>query len=263
VSGAEGAQKPQTDAPAELTAEERAIYEWQMWVPDFGEQGQKILKQATVLVSRCGGIGGTAAYYLAAAGVGKLVLAHGGNLRPSDLQRQILMTYDWLGKPRVECAARRLKQLTPNIRIDMVPENINDANAQGLVAKADAVVDCAPLFHERYLMNREAVRQNKPLVECAMYELESQITTILPGKTPCLACLYPSNPPTWKREFPVFGAVAGMAGAIGAMEVIKVLTGVGEPLTGRMLLTNLRDMTFRTVKITRNEQCAVCGNNRV
>src|SRR5208337_1528569 len=126
-----------------LTNEERALYEWQMWVPDFGEKGQETLKGASVLVSRCGGVGSAAAYYLAAAGVGRLVLAHGGDLKPGDLNRQILMTHDWLGKPRVESAARRLKELNPRICVETVAENIGEHNAARLVEQVDVVVDCA------------------------------------------------------------------------------------------------------------------------
>jgi molybdopterin/thiamine biosynthesis adenylyltransferase len=108
-------------------------------------------------------------------------------------------------------------------------------------------------------MNREAVGQGRPMVECAMYELEATITTILPGKTPCLACLCPEIPATWKRQFPVFGAVSGTVGCLGAMEVIKVLTGLGEPLAGRLLKCDLRTMQFKTVKVRRTPGCPVCG----
>lgn len=243
----------------ELTPEERAVYEWQMWMPELGAEGQRKLKGATVLVSRCGGVGSAAAYELAAAGIGRLVIAHAGNARSSDLNRQILMTHDWLGKPRAECAARRLREFNPRLEVEPVAENIGEGNAERLVGKVDLVVDCAPLFQERFLMNREAVRQKKPLIECAMYNMEAQITTILPGQTPCLACLYPAAPPAWKREFPVFGAVAGMIGCLGAVEAIKMLTGIGEPLLGRLLLCNLREMSFRTARLERRAGCAVCG----
>ncbi|MFH0938424.1 MAG: HesA/MoeB/ThiF family protein [Planctomycetota bacterium] len=243
-----------------LTDEERATYEWQMWAPDFGEAGQEALKGAAVLISRCGGVGGSVAYSLAAAGVGRLILAHGGDLKPGDLNRQILMTHDWLGKPRVESAARRLKELNPRLVIEAIPENLSPENAERLVGLADVVVDCAPLFQERFAMNAAAVRQRKPLIECAMYDLEAQITTIFPGRTPCLACLYPTQPQAWKRQFPVFGAVAGMVGCLGAMEAIKVISGLGEPLAGQMLRCDLRDMTFRKVKLNRKPDCAVCGN---
>src|SRR5262245_13839270 len=243
-----------------LTAEDRAIYEWQIWVDDFGEDGQERLKNSAVLVSRIGGLGGIVAYQLAAAGIGKLVLAHAGTLKPSDLNRQILMTHAGLGQSRVAQAARRLNELNPRLQVVPVAENLSESNAAALVEQVDLIVDCAPLFEERYLMNREAVRQNKPLVECAMYDLEGSLTTIVPGRTPCLACLYPTRPPAWKREFPVFGAVAGTVGCMAAMEAIKVLAGFGEPLLGRMVTFDLRDMTFARREVCRNPACAVCGS---
>ena len=242
-----------------LTDEERAVYEWQLWVPEFGEAGQERLKGASVLVSRCDGLGSVVAYELAAAGVGQLVIAHAGNVKPSDLNRQLLMTHDWLGKPRVESAERRLKELNPRLEIVAVGENINEDNAAAIVEQVDLIVDCAPLFTERFAMNRQAVLQGKPIVECAMYDMEAQLTSIIPGETPCLACLHPSDPPAWKREFPVFGAVSGTIGCLGAMEAIKLLAGLGEPLTGRMLTCDLRDMTFRVRSLSRNANCPVCG----
>jgi molybdopterin/thiamine biosynthesis adenylyltransferase len=245
-------RKPLTDA-------ERAVYEWQLWVSDFGEPGQERLKGASVLVSRCGGVGGAVAMHLAAAGVGRLVLAHAGDLRPSDLNRQLLMRHDGLGRPRAELAARRLRELNPFVEVEAVARNVSEANVADLVGRADLVACCAPRFGERLLLNREAVRQGKPLVDCAMYELEAQLTTVLPGRTPCLACLYPHEPPAWERQFPVFGAVAGVVGCLGAVEVIKVLAGLGEPLAGQLLTCDLRDMTFRKATLRRNRDCPVCG----
>ena len=239
--------------------DDRAIYEWQLDIPGFGERGQEALRRATVLVSRVGGVGGAAAYYLAAAGVGRLVLAHEGVVRPSDLNRQILMTAEGVGRSRVESAARRLRELNPRLEIVAVGENVGEENAARLAAPADLIVDAAPLFRERFLLNREAVRQGKPLVECAMYALEVQVTTILPGRTPCLRCLYPEEPPGWKRRFPVFGAAAGVAGTLGAMEAIKVLSGLGEPLAGRLLVGDLRSMEFRTVRLRRDPACPECA----
>jgi len=242
-----------------LTEIERQVYEWQMWVDGFGEEGQRRLKGASVLVSRCGGVGGALALELAAAGIGKVILAHAGNLKPSDLNRQILMTHDWLGRPRVECAAQRLRALNPRMEIVAVAENVSEANAGRLVEQADVVADCAPLFEERLLLNREAVRQGKPMVECAVYEMEAHIHTIIPGRTPCLACVWPEPPATWQRRFPVFGAVAGMVGCLGAMEVIKLLAGLGEPLLSRLLACDLRTMAFRTLTLRRDPNCQVCG----
>ncbi|MBI2439744.1 MAG: HesA/MoeB/ThiF family protein [Lentisphaerae bacterium] len=243
-----------------LTDEERIVYQWQLDVPDFGLAGQERLKGASALISRVGGLGGLVAYELAAAGIGRLVLAHAGNITLSDLNRQLLMTHAAVGASRVECAARRLKELNPRLEIETVNENISAANAEGLVEKVDLVVDCAPLFDERFAMNQAAVRQGKPLVECAMYELQAQITTILPGRTPCLACLYPERPAAWARRFPVFGAVSGTVGCLGALEAIKVLCGLGEPLAGRLLTMDLRTMRFRLLTVRRRRGCQVCGN---
>jgi molybdopterin/thiamine biosynthesis adenylyltransferase len=239
---------------------ERAVYEWQIWSPGFGEEGQTRLKNATVMVSRCGGLGSVVAYELAAAGVGRLVLAHAGAVKPSDLNRQLLMTHDWLGKPRVESAERRLRELNPRLEVVAVPENVTDENAAGLVGQADIIVDCAPLFSERFAMNRQAVLQRKPIVECAMYDLEATITTVVPGATPCLACLHPGEPPQWKREFPVFGAVSGTVGCMAAMEAIKLISGLGEPLLGRMVQFDLRDMSFHTFDIARDPSCSQCAS---
>lgn len=243
----------------QLTDEERATYQWQMWVRDFGEAGQEKLKNASVLVSRVGGIGGLVAYQLAAAGVGKLVLAHAGNVLASDLNRQLLMTHDWIGKPRIESIQRRLLELNPRLQIEAVNANITTDNVVDLVSQSDVIVDCAPLFAERFLMNRQAVLQRKPIIECAMYELEAQLTTIIPGQTACLSCLFPTEPLTWKREFPVFGAVSGSVACIAAMEAIKLISGIGQPLFNRWLRYDLRDMQFRTLKIARRADCEVCS----
>lgn len=243
-----------------LTDIERAIYEWQLWVPDFGEEGQERLKGSSVLISRCGGLGGVVAYELAAAGVGKLVIAHAGKVKPSDLNRQLLMTHNWLGQLRIESIVRRLQELNPHIEIEGHNTNINEENADDLVSRVDLVVDCAPLFEERFAMNRAAVQQGKPIVDCAMYEFEAQATTIIPWKTPCLKCLYPVTPPQWKRQFPVFGAVSGTIACIGAIEAIKVLSGIGKTLENTLLTCDLRNMQFRQLIIHRNPNCEVCGN---
>lgn len=248
------------DGLAPLTEEEKARYEWQIWTPDVGEEGQQKLKNASVLVSRLGGVGGTVAYYLAAAGIGRLVLAHAGNVKPSDLNRQLLMTTEWLGRPRIESAERRLRELNPNVEIVPVAENVSESNATALVEQVDVVVDGAPLYEERFAMNRAAVAQKKPLIECAMYDFDAQLTTIVPGQSACLNCTYPERPPHWKREFPVFGAVSGMVASMAAVEAIKVITGIGEPAVGRMIWINLRTMAFRSLPLAPRADCEVCGH---
>lgn len=242
-----------------LSDKELAVYEWQLDVPGFGIEGQEKLKNSSVLISRCGGLGSVVAYELAAAGVGKLILAHGGNVVPSDLNRQLLMTDSQIGKSRIESVERRLKELNPRLEIVAVGENINENNVADLVAQADVIVDAAPLFEERFLMNREAVKQNKVLVDCAMYELEAQITTIVPGETACLSCIYPDKPKVWKRKFPVFGAVSGTVACLGAMEAIKVISGLGETLAGKLLTMDLRDMSFQKINITKRDKCSICS----
>lgn len=241
-----------------LSDEEKAVYEWQLDVPGFGGEGQQRLKNATALVSRIGGLGGPVAQQLAAAGFGKIILAHGGNLKHSDLNRQILMSHTKLGESRVTQARARLLELNPRLEVETVPSNITENNAAILVSKADIVFDCAPLFEERFLMNRECVRQNKPLIDAAMFSMEGQVTTILPGETPCLQCLYPEVPPAWNRRFPVLGAVSATAGCIAATEGIKVVAGMTPALAGHMLYFDLETMNFRKIPITRRLDCPIC-----
>lgn len=242
----------------DLTEEERAIYEWQMWVPGVGEEGQRKLKGASVFISRVGGLGGVVAYELAAAGVGRLILAHAGNVQASDLNRQILQTHDQIGQSRMESIVRRLQELNPRCEIIGINENVSEENAARLISGADIALDAAPLFQERLALNRAAFGCGIPMVECAMHTLEATVTTFIPGKTGCLQCVVPEVPPSWKRQFPVFGAVSGAVACLGAMEVIKWITGIGDPLAGEMISMNLATMNFRRVKVPRRDDCPVC-----
>lgn len=243
----------------DLNDTDRALYEWQMWVPGIGEAGQRKLKGASVLISRVGGLGGLVALELAAAGIGRLILAHGGDLKMSDLNRQLLQTRSQVGRPRVESITERLQDLNPDCEVIAVAENVSDLNADALVAQADVVVDAAPLFQERLALNAAAVRARKPMIECAMHSLEASVTTFIPGRTGCLACYVPEVPVTWTRQFPVFGAVSGTAACLGAVEVIKFITGMGDLLAGEMLCMDLGQMHFRRVKLPRRSDCSVCG----
>ena len=243
----------------DLSDLDRSIYEWQLDVPGFGQAGQARLRNATALVSRCGGLGGPLAFSLAAAGIGKLVLVHGGDLRLDDLNRQILMRHEGVGRPRVESMAATLAAFNPHVEVECVPTNVCEENAAKLVEKADIVFGAAPLFEERFLMNRECVKQRKPYIDSAMYNLEGQVTPIVPGQTPCLACLYPEVPVHWKRQFPVIGAVSALAAQIGAMEGIKLVAQFGEVNLNRMIYFDTSTMRFQTIGIQRNPACEVCG----
>lgn len=243
----------------ELTPDERAIHEWQMWLPGFGEVAQRKLKGASVLISRVGGIGGLVAAQLAMAGVGRLVLAMGGHVHARDLNRQLLQSPSRIGQPRMDAILARLRDLNPQIELIGVRENISDANARELATQADVLVDCPPLFEERYAMNRAAIALGKPMIECAMYALEAHLTTFLPGRTGCLACLHSEPPPYWRREFPVLGAVSGTVACLGAVEVVKLLTGLGQPLADTLLTMDLGTMQFRRHQLRKVRGCPVCG----
>ncbi len=243
----------------DLDDADRDTYAWQIDIDGFGETAQRRLKAASVLVSRVGGLGGATAQYLAAAGVGHLILAHAGNTRPSDLNRQTLMSHANLGAPRISSAQRRLLDLNPRLRITAIPENISPDNAPSLVAMADVVVDAAPLFAERYAINHAAMSALRPVVECAVHDLELHLTTIQPGVTACLRCLYPEPSTTWQRRFPILGAVSGVAGSLAALEVIKIITGFAPPLTHQLLVANLRSMLWRKLRTHRLPDCPDCG----
>lgn len=243
-----------------LSDVDRATYEWQLDVPGFGERAQENLVNATALVSRVGGLGGPLAMSLAAAGIGKIILVHAGDLREADLNRQTLMSRHWIGKPRVECAAETLSRFKPEIEVVAVNENFNSDNARRLVSMSDIVFDCAPLFEERFLMNRECVRSGKPIIESAMYSMQGQVMSIVPGTTPCLACIYPEIPGSWKRRFPVIGAVSSLVAQVGALEGIKLLSGFGAASIGEMILIDAETMSFNKVKLApRRRDCAVCA----
>ncbi len=243
----------------ELTDTERATYDWQFPIAGFGETGQRRLKGASVLISRVGGLGGMVAYELAAAGIGRLILAHGGDLRPDDLNRQLLMSHDHIGRPRIDSAVERLRAFNPRLEIVAVPSNINGENVARLVGMADVVVDCAPLFAERYLLNREAMAQRRPMIEAAVHDMEFHLTTMIPGQTACLRCLYPEPSTTWTRRFPVLGAVPGVAGSLAALEVIKLVAGFGTTLRGWLLTCDLRSFHVKKLRLHRIADCPDCG----
>ena len=243
-----------------LSESQRITYSWQLEIPGLGEEGQFRLGESTALVSRVGGLGGPLAMSLAAAGIGKLILAHGGELQESDLNRQTLMSREWVGRSRAKCAAETIQRFNPEIEVVAIEENFTRENARGLVEMADIVFDCAPLFEERFLMNEECVRTGKPMVESAMYAMQGQVLVVMPGSTPCLSCLYPEVPGHWRRRFPVIGAVSSMVAQIAAIEGIKLLTGIGKVSFGELIMIDAATMDLTKVKLAlRSDNCAVCG----
>lgn len=244
-----------------LTALEHEIYARQIRLPDFGAEAQGRLKRASVLISRAGGLGGTSALMLARAGVGRLILAHNGEVEPENLNRMHLAFREDLGRPRVEAFQEMLHRINPDVEVIVTAENVSDANAPGLFAKADVIIDGAPLFEERKAMNREAVRTGKPLIMAAMFALEGYLAVIEPGRTPCLTCLYPETPPKWTIDvFPVIACSSAVVATIAAMEAIKLITGYGEVLRNLLLYYDLTDNTFRRFRVGRRPECPVCGH---
>lgn len=244
----------------ELTAKELERYRRQIMLSGLGETGQKRLKSSTVLVTGVGGLGGTAALYLAVAGVGRLILVRGGELRLDDMNRQILMTDDWVGKPRVFKAKKTLEEINPDVQVDAICEYVTPENVDALVQSADLVLDCAHNFIERDLLNAACVRWNKPMVEAAMNDMEAYLTTIVPGQTPCLSCIFPEKPDWDKRGFGVLGAVSGTLACLTALEAIKLIGGIGKPLLSQLLTMDLATFDFAKRRPYHDPNCPVCGD---
>jgi molybdopterin-synthase adenylyltransferase len=242
-----------------LTPTELERYRRQIMLPGFGEEAQQRLKNATVLVTGVGGLGATAALYLAVAGVGRLILLRGGELRLDDLNRQVLMTHDWVGKPRVFKAKETLTAINPDVQIDAICEYVSPENVDALVQTADIVLDCSHNFIERDLLNAACVRWGKPMVEAAMNDMEAYLTTIVPGLTPCLSCIFPEKPDWDKRGFGVLGAVSGTLACLTALEAIKLITGLGTPLLSQLLTMDLGRTEFSKRHPYHDPNCVVCG----
>lgn len=245
----------------ELNADELARYQRQIRIDGFGMEAQQRLKGASVMISRAGGVGGTAAVEMALAGVGRMTLVHGGKVVPEYLNRWVWAGPSDVGRPCTEVIAEHIRSINPHVEVVAVPEYVNEGNVAALVSKADLVIDGAPLFEERYLMHREAVRQKKPIVMGAMYSTEGYVTTYVPGETPCLKCIYPEKPEYWTHieVFPAIGPGPIMVGSMAAMEAIKLITGFGQPLKGILWYFDLQTSLVRQLKVNRRANCEVCG----
>ncbi|AEH10128.1 MULTISPECIES: HesA/MoeB/ThiF family protein [Protofrankia] len=234
-------------------------FERQLTLSGFGLPGQERLCEATVLVAGVGGVGGAVATYLAAAGVGRLVLVHPGALETPDLNRQTLMRPDRVGESRVACAAGTLREHYPAVTVEAWDRDLFDPLLPGLVAGADVVVDARHNFPERFRINRMCLDLGVPLVFAAMNNTEAQLLTVLPGD-PCLRCVFADGDPEWEPlDFSVLGAVAGTVGCLAAMEVIKIVSRFGEPSSGKLLTFDLWDMDFRSFPVAHDPQCVDCG----
>jgi molybdopterin/thiamine biosynthesis adenylyltransferase len=236
-------------------------YKRQLMLNGFSADHQAQLRQSTALVAGVGGLGGTAALYLAAAGIGRLVLVHRGDLTLSNMNRQILMREDWIGRPRVVMAQKRIQEINSDVRVDIFNKQISDESAAVFIQDADIALSARPNFQERRHLNAACVGKGIPMVEAAMNGMEAYLFNVIPGSSPCLNCVFPADDPEWQElGFPVLGAVSGSLGCLMAIETIKLLTGFGKPLASRMLTFNLSDMHFVTLTIHRDEQCPVCSS---
>lgn len=244
-----------------LTDFELARYKRQIRLDGFGIAAQRRLRGSHVAISRGGGVGGTMAIHLARAGIGALTIAHGGEVRAEHLNRMPLIFADDVGRRCVDAFGDMLARVNPDVKVRLVGSYVTAGNVDDIVGGADAVGDGALWFEERYELNAAAVRHGVPVISAAMYGTEGHVITIRPGITPCLACIYPSKPDYWTDidVFPVIGPGPAIIGAMAAMEVIKVLTGFGEPLDSRMWFSDLRGNTTRLLMVQRRPDCLVCG----
>ena len=229
---------------------------------EIGGPGQQKLAAARVLIVGAGGVGGPAALYLAAAGVGTLTLVDPDTVALSNLQRQILFTGDDIGRPKVEAGADRLTALNPRVHIETVAGSLTAANARALIAGHDAVLDGTDDFLTRFAVNAACVAEDVPLVSGALGRWSGQVGVFT--CRPCYQCLVPEIPPDAETcaRVGVVGALAGVVGAMAALEAIKLITGAGEPLTGRLMLYEGLSATARTVRITADPDCPVCSGSR-
>ena len=254
-----------SDLPT-LSDVEHQTYQWQLWVKDFGEDGQRRLKGATVLISRLGGVGGSVAYALAAAGVGTLGIVDPDVVDLSNLQRQVIHDGGTLGLPKVDSAAARIRAINPDVRVEPHHVRLTAANAAELVAGYDLVADGTDNFETRYLINDACFHARRTLVSAAILRFEGQLSVFKPHQGqghPCYRCLFPDPPapgqvPTCAQGG-VFGALAGAMGSLQAIEVLKEVLGIGESLSGRLLLFDGLRMTFRTIRFPRDPDCRLCG----
>lgn len=249
-----------------LSSAELARYSRHILLEEIGQAGQERLKASRVLIIGAGGLGSPVALYLAAAGVGTLGLADFDKVELHNLQRQILHGQSDVDSPKIESAKRTLSEINPHTQLVFHEQGIQPDNAIALFEHYDVIVDGTDNFATRYLNNDAAFFAKKPLVYGSIFKFEGQASVFDSANDgPCYRCLFPEPPPPGTvpncGEAGVMGALCGIVGSIQAMETIKLLTGVGDSLNGKLLFIDTKTMNFRTLKLKRDHDCPLCGNN--
>jgi len=250
---------------SEFTDEQIDRYSRHIILPEVGGKGQKKLLESKVFLVGAGGLGSPAAFYLAAAGIGKIGISDNDDVDFSNLQRQILHSTKDVGRPKVQSAKETLEALNPDIEVVPYTERLNSENIIDIIKDYDVILDGSDNFPTRYLVNDACVMLGKPLSHGSIFRFDGQATTILSGQGPCYRCLYESPPPPDLvpscQEAGVLGIIAGIIGVVQATEVIKLRLEKGELLNGKLLLYDSLNMDFKKLKIQRNPACPMCGEN--
>lgn len=250
--------------PTVLTDEQQIRYSRHTMLAEIGEEGQIKLLDSSVLLIGAGGLGSPAAMYLAAAGVGRLGIVDYDAVDVSNLQRQLLHGQKDVGRPKIESAADRLKDINPDVEVEGYNVPIRSFNAMDIINEYDVVINGSDNFPTRYLVNDACHLLGKPLVDGSIFMFEGQVT-VYDGSGPCYRCLYPDPPPPGEvpscAEAGVMGVLPGIVGSMQALEAIKLIVGFGESLAGRLLMIDTADMTVRTLKVAKNPECPLCGDH--
>ncbi len=256
---------PLVEPAAELSVDEIRRYSRHLIIPDVGVAGQKRLKNAKVLVVGAGGLGSPALMYLAAAGVGTLGIVEFDTVDESNLQRQIIHGQSDIGRPKAESARDSILEINPYVTVNIHGEPLSRDNAMQIFADYDLIVDGTDNFATRYLVNDAAVLLGKPYVWGSIYRFDGQASVFWAEYGPCYRCLYPEPPPPGMvpscAEGGVLGVLCASIGSIQVTEAIKLLAGIGEPLLGRLMVYDALEMNYRTVKVRKDPNCAVCGEH--
>ncbi len=256
---------PLVEPAAELSVDEVRRYSRHLIIPDVGMTGQKRLKNAKVLVVGAGGLGSPALLYLAAAGVGTLGIVDFDVVDESNLQRQIIHGQSDVGRPKAESARDSIREINPYVTVIVHEERLDSDNAMRIFADYDLIVDGTDNFATRYLVNDACVLLGKPYVWGSIYRFDGQASVFWAEYGPCYRCLYPEPPPPGMvpscAEGGVLGVLCASIGSIQVNEAIKVITGIGEPLAGRLMIYDALEMNYRSVKVRKDPECPVCGKN--